>query len=387
MRLKRVIIVVLALAALRAPAEARVVFTGYGDFQLTLRGRTTVGGPPALLGALGVRDTVLHSRGGGLAGLGFFAVTEIDEGLTFENDVTYRDVGFNAGRVQLQYAFLSWEFAPDSTLRAGKITLPIGYYNRELFYPFRRPSISAPLFYSAILGLPIADLGLVVDAEREFGPLRARAELYGVNGYGHQSASTAAFRSGTVAGGLSTANNLKATNANDELAYGARAALSPVGAENFEWGVSFYNGDWDAKGERLFRMWNTHARAAAGGWDFLVEALWTRVEGDQGFAANLGDGNWGTYGGFFSAAYDRLRWRERALTPWLRLEWYRSEAAANRFGAETVMVYTGGFAWALRPAVQLKVEWLRLEYAVPFKPAGTLTLDADIFSGGLTLTF
>src|SRR5579862_6120718 len=142
-----------------APAAAKVQFTGYGDFRLSAFAGTKLFGDAPALAAFNAAPTDTRTRGFSIDSLGIFATTSLKENTDFQMDLTFRQIGNTTGVTTIQYGYLEHRPAPDVTYRAGKITLPIGYFNQNQFYSFQRVELTAPVFVRAILGLPIADVG------------------------------------------------------------------------------------------------------------------------------------------------------------------------------------------------------------------------------------
>ncbi len=331
-----------ALAA--APARAKVAFTGYGDFQAVPQGAFRIDGPAAALKGFGLAPERVEARGFSVAALGLFATTSLSDSSRFQMDVTYRDIGEDAKTVRVQYAYLEQE-AWGATFRAGKITLPFGWYNQNRFYPFQRPSVSGPVFQSSILGLPIADIGASAEKAVLVGDAVLTADLYAVNGYGPVPGSTGTFRSASLPGGLTIAGNIGRANANHDVAVGGRLELAAASARDDAVGASYYRGAWDPGGRHLFQMAGAHLRGRRGRASVLAEYLRLMVEGDEGFAANLGSRDWHTDSFFVEADVDAPPVRGRALTPWVRYERALSAGSsggpAERLGAASRWLSAG----------------------------------------------
>ena len=167
---------VLGLLLGAVPAQARIIFTGYGDFQASPLGRFDVEAAPALLSAFGVTKRSFESRGASIDSLGLFSTADLNDTTSFQVDFTYRDIGQNARTARVQYAFLE-NTGLGARWRLGKLALPFGYCNENYFYPFRRPSISAPVFNSVVLGLPISDVGGSARRELTLGAARLDGTL------------------------------------------------------------------------------------------------------------------------------------------------------------------------------------------------------------------
>lgn len=384
-RMRRAACAVLGALAC-APAAAKVVFTGYADFATTPQGSFKIDGPPSVLSGFGVGPEKIETRGSGINALGLFASTSLSDDAHLQMDVTYRNIGATAKTISIQYAYLEYS-AYDGQARVGKITLPFGWYNQNRFYPFQRPSISAPLFQSAILGLPIADIGAAAGRPFELGPLTATADVYAVNGYGPVPGSTTTFRSATLPGGLTIANNLGSADANHKVAAGARLDFAHKDFKDSNAGVSYYRGEWDPAGRKLFQMAGAHLRASAAGFEFIGEYLALSVKGDQGLEANLGSPDWRTDGFFAELDYHRLSVRDKTVTPWIRFEDYFSRAQGGGGGREAVWEAAGGTSVQLIDGVLAKFEAADLYYRLPFQGKGDLTLMGYVLQLGLTVTF
>ena len=125
--------------------------------------------------------------------------------------------------------------------QAGRITLPFGYYNSRRFYPFQRVELTAPIYISSILGLPIADAGAALSRRFDLGSdWGVDVRAYGVNGYGGVAGSSVALRNPALPGGLGMSGNLGAGNNNKDIAVGGQVALSRDGVG--EVGTSYYRG-------------------------------------------------------------------------------------------------------------------------------------------------
>lgn len=371
--------------ALAAPSQAKVVFTGYADFVTTPQGSFKIDGPPAVLSPFGLTPERLETRGSGISALGLFATTSLDDATRLQMDVTYRDIGATAKTVAIQYAYLEHD-AFGGQARVGKITLPFGWYNQHHFYGFQRPSISAPVFQGSILGLPMADVGAGVQRPFPVGPLVATVDLYAVNGYGPVPGSTETFRSATLPGGLTIARNVGSTDANHKVALGARVEFSRPDAAETGAGLSYYRGEWDAGGKDLLQLAGAHVHARLAGFELMSEGLLMTVQGDQGFAANLGSRDWRTEGFFVKVDYLRLTAWGKPLTPWVRYEDYFSRGSAGG-PREALWEAAGGAALRLSEGVLAKVEVDDLYYRLPFAGKGDLTLTGYSLQLGLTVTF
>lgn len=377
---------VLAAAALCAlPARAKVIFTGYGDFRSTPQGVFRVDGPPSVLSGLGIAPERLEQRGNTVSAVGLFATTTLSDEARFQMDITYRDVGVNVRTIQAQYAYVDW--TPDEAeLQAGKITLPFGYYNQNRFYPFQRPSITGPLFISAIVGLPQADIGADAQKTLPFGAWTLKADVYSVNGYGPAPGSTDTFRSATLPGALTIAQNIGSTNPNHKLAFGGRLDLSHAALPDSSAGVSYYRGEWNPAGNRVFQMGGAHLHASWKGWTFLAEYLRLDVKGDQGMIQNFGGTDWRTDGFFAEVDARKVPLFGKTIAPWVRFEDYFSGRDGGEGPREAVWDAAGGASVQLIDAVAVKAQFDELYYALPFA-AGTVRLTGYLVSLGLVATF
>jgi hypothetical protein len=379
-------LVVLSLLAAGAvpPAAAKVVFTGYGDFRAVPQGSFRVDGPRSALANFGLGPERVEARGFSVDSLGLFATTSLSDRTRLQMDVTYRDIGQDAKTIRIQYAYLESE-AWGAKFRAGKITLPFGWYNEHRFYPFQRPSISGPIFQSAILGLPMADIGASARKTFPVGPAALSADVYAVNGYGPVPGSTDSFRSASLPGGLTIARNIGSADPNHKIAVGGRLDLSPADDDADGLGASYYRGEWDPAGRNLFQMAGAHARGRWGGLEALAEYTRLIVQGDRGFAANLGSPDWSMGSLFAEADWHGLAVRGRALTPWARYE--RAVSRGSSGGSrERLWAASGGAALQVLPGLAVKAEFDDLSYRLPF-PAGDVTLSGYSLTLGLTATY
>lgn len=379
---------VLMLAACAAPAAAKVVFTGYGDFQFTPLGRFRIDGPPAILSGFGLGSGVLETRGNTINALGLFATTALNEKAKLQMDVTYKGIASTVKTLTVQYAYVEYaDFG--GTARLGKITIPFNYYNEKKFYPFQHASITAPNFQSSILGLPIADVGAAVSRPFDVGAgFTLKADLYGVNGYGPTPGSTTTFRNGGVpSNALTIANNVGSSDANHDVAFGARLELSHSSLPNSSAGVSYYHDRWDPQGQKLFQMGGAHLHLAAGGFDWLSEALMLNAKGDAGMVQTFGSPDWRTDGFFSELDYLKLMAWDKAVTPWVRYEDYLSHAVGGGGGKERLTNIAGGVSVALTEGVLAKFQATDLYYRLPYQGQGDLKIDGYSFATALTVTF
>ena len=373
-----------SLALLPAAVSAKVVFTGYGDFQLTPQSRFRLDGAPASLASLNTGAGTIESRSAVIDSLGLFATTNISDQTRMAMDVTYRDIGAAVRTIRVQYAYVEHESAWGEG-RAGRITVPFGWYNQSRFYPFSRPAVSAPLFQSGILGLPMADLGASLGRRFELGPVAVRLDVYGVNGYGNVTGASTTFRAGSLPGGLVIANNLPSRNSNNRMSLGGRVDAGPAGREGTSIGASYYRGEWDPEGRRLLQLAGAHVRAEAAGFYFLAEGLHMDVRGDQGMLASFGGENWRTDGGFALLEYQKLEVMGKAVTPWLRGESYTSRASR---GGPREALWSGAAGAALQAheGLWLKLQGTRLYYRIPLQ-GGDVSIDGYQLLSAVTVSF
>lgn len=378
----------LALGLLTAwagpPAQAKVSFTGYGSFLFTPDANLRIFAPAAALG--GLPEGTHRARGFSTDAVGLFAATPVGEEADFLMDVAYRNISGTVKELRVQYAYLDTALpVPGLRLQAGKVTLPIGYFNTRRFYPFQRVELSAPLFQSAILGLPIADAGGVLSYRGETSELAFDVRLFGVNGYGSVPTSTASFRSPTLPGGLAVSNNLGASNNNRDVAVGGQAALS--GGQLWEYGVSYYRGAWDRSGERLFQIYSSHVHWAPGKFDVLLEYLHLAVAGDEGMLTAFGRKDWSLDGAFLAASAPAGAVWGRPLTAYGRGELYDGSANDGTGGHELVRSAAAGLSLKSNDWITWKGEYLWLDYRVPAANAKALQLMGYAAQLGLVVTF
>jgi hypothetical protein len=369
------------------PAQAKVVFTGYGDFRYTALSAFDIEGPASLLATFNLRDTSIKSRSARMESVGIFATTNLSPGLDFLMDVTYREIGVKTNELRLQYAYLNYAVSEQTELSLGKITLPFGYLNQQKFYSFQRVAITAPTFQQGILGLPIADIGASASHQLPVGPVQLKADIYAVNGYGPITGSTASFRNGSLPGGLVLANNLPSRDANNRTAFGGRFTFSPAGNPEIEAGVSYYSGHWNSEGTSPFEMKNAHLHADVSHFEFLAEYLCLDIEGDQGFVNNLGIADWRTTGYFGKLSYDGFQIAGKPLIPWVRFEEYASHGVGGGSGREKLRSPAGGVALKTTENVSIKLEVSHLFYVIPFQGQGDLKLEGNSYLLGASFTF
>lgn len=379
---------VMMAALCAAPAGAKVVFTGYGDFQVTPQGEFRLDGPPPILNRFGLGPEVITTRSSTINSLGLFATTAINDQTRLMMDVTYKNIGATVKTLTIQYGFLEYSDY-GATARVGKITLPFGYYNQNRFYPFQHASITAPTFTSAILGLPIADIGATIGRPFDLGGgVTLTADVYGVNGYATSPGSSTTFRdSGLLSSALSIANNIGSSDNNHDVAFGARLDLSQAELPGSSFGVSYYHDRWDPSGQNLFQMGNAYLHATAGGFDLLTEYLMLNAKNDPGSAANFASTNWRTDGFFAELNYLKLFAGKHQVTPWIRYEDYLSHAVEGNGGKEKLTDVAGGVAVALTDGVTAKFQGSDLYYRLPFQGQGDLKIQGYSFATALTVTF
>lgn len=378
-----------ALAVLLLPSisGAKIFFTGYGNFQMSAQQSSKIYGDPAALATFKLTDSSVKTRGFTMDSLGFFATTNIKEEMNFLLDLTYRKIGNTTGETRIQYAYLEdipWE---DFRYRLGKITLPFGYYNQNRFYAFQREELSSPVFQSAILGLPIADVGASIQKRYQTRAARIDVDLYGVNGYGGTPSDPKKFRSATLPGALVLSGNLASSNGNGNIAFGGRLRFAEIAGRQLESGVSYYGGAWDSGGSKYFQMMNVHFHSKVARLDFLAEYLHMDVLGDAGFAASVGDEHWMTDGYFMTMSYPLWQIRDMPLTPFLTSEGYVSRGKHSGGGQERLQSYHAGLCLKPLEAVRVKMEYGFLKYGLPLVGMGDLKLDIHNVLLSLSLAF
>lgn len=364
----------LLACALAPPAGAKIVWTGYADLHFLAHSRARISGPDAILASLGAQ-TRSERHDFRVPAAGMFATTQIGPRGSLHLDLTFSELGSAAARTTLQYAFLEFAPAEPWTLRAGKITLPLGYYNEHRFYPFRRHEAAPPAFSSGILGLPISDLGASAARRLAAGPAAGELSVYAVNGYGGVPGTPASFRTPSALG-LAVRNNLRSADNNSKPAYGARLELQELSGRPLRAGVSYYRGEWDPDGDSPLQLGVAHGLLAAGTAELLFEYLIIDVRGDPGFAAAVGSPEWTTRGYFVSAHYQACAPFGRPLTPFALYERYRTEGAAGG-PREKLDAYAAGLAADASEGVRLKLQYRRIEYALPFAGVGDVFLVSD----------
>lgn len=382
----------LALAALAAlapaAASAKVTFTGYADLRYTPGLDLKITGQPATLSSFSLSEGEQFTRSFSANAIGLFATTELQEDLDFRMDLTFRAIGETVGQTRIQYAYLNWAPWADTTLRAGKITLPFGYYNENKFYGFQRYGITPPIFQTGILGLPIADWGASAAQRLPLGWASLEAAAYTVNGYGHVGTSKNSLRSASLPGGLVLANNFRSADNNHKPAVGGRLRLIEIAGGSNEVGASYYAGNWDDSGLEPMYLAGAHARVGAAGFELLVEALHLAVRGDQGFAPSIGAQNWTTDGGFATLNYADFKVKGKALVPHVQYELYRTRPNDGGTDREVVRSWAAGLSYQAHAQLRLKAECLYLIYVVPDASRnGNLRLGADGVTLAAVLTF
>lgn len=370
--------------AAASPAASKVSFTGYGNFLFTADANLRIFAPASLLA--GSPEGTFRARGFSTDALGLFAATPVGEEADFLMDVSYRGIGRTVRELRVQYAYLDTALPwAGMRLQVGKVTLPLGYYNTRRFYPFQRVELSAPIFQSGILGLPIADAGGGLSYQGEAADLGFDVRLFGVNGYGSVPTSTASFRNSSLPGGLAVSNNLGSGNNNRDVAVGGQVALSRSGG--WETGLSYYRGAWDRSGERLFQLFGTHVHWTPGKFDVLLEGLHLKADGDEGMRQAFGRDDWETDGGFLSVSRPVGTVYAVPLSLYGRGELYDSSARDGTGGHEVLRSAAAGFSARVSDWVTWKGEYLWLDYRMPAAKAKALQLMGYTAQFGLVVTF
>lgn len=376
------------LACLPTFSAAKVTFTGYGDLRYNAGTKLDLGGPAATLAKFTTTPQNSTSRGFSANAIGLFATTEIREDLQFLMDLSFHGVGSQVGQLNLQYAYLHWFPVKDTNFNAGRVTLPFGYFNENRFYAFQRHGITAPVFQSSILGLPIADWGVTAQQRFPLEPFTVEATAYVINGYGAAQGQKTALRSAAVPGAISLTTNLRATDNNNKPALGGRVALNNIGGLPVETGVSYYWGTWDSSGLEPMYMVDAHLHTYYAGFDFLLETLHIGVRGDTGFAQSIGSPNWSTDGGFATLSYDALTVKGKTVVPYFQFENYLSRPNSGDSPREKLRTLTAGAAVKIVPQVTLKGEFLRFSYVLPdVASGGALSLVANQVQMAVVVTF
>lgn len=361
------------------PVSAKVVFTGYADLQVSPQAVTKITASPAVAGQIQALTGAplptgsAESRSFNTDSLGLFATTSFNEETDFLMDITYKRIGATAGETRVQYAYLDFHRPSLGEAKVGRVTLPIGYYNEHRFYSFQRQAISPPFFQSAILGLPIADHGVVLSKTLDLGGLELSGAGFLVNGYGPASGSTDTFRRGLggVSGSLVIANNLGNTNANSQFAYGGNLGLSFLENRPAKVGVSAYQGAWRPNGDYNFTMFNTYLVWESKRLSLIAEGLRTMTDGDKGMVTLFGVQKWESTGGFVEGSYSFIKeeTRELALFAGTEQTVVRGKGAGES-GREKLTAHKTGVSWRLNPFVLLKAQYLFLDYKIPIQVGG-----------------
>ncbi len=380
----RLLSALLAAAALSAPAAAKVAFTGYGSFTFTPEGTFQIYGPASVIGTLPEGPTRI--RAFALDSVGLFATTKVGEDSDFLMDLNFRSIGATVGELRVQYAYLDTGLPWEARLKAGKVTLPLGYLNTRRFYPFQRVELSPPTFVSGILGLPIADIGGIVSRRFPAGDYGLDMKVFGVNGYGSIPGSTGTFRSAGTPGGLGIARNLGSANNNRDLAVGGQLALNKGGTDD-ELGASYYRGAWDPSGDRLLQIAMAHLHLTPEKFDILAEYLHMNVTGDEGMFKSFGRPDWHTDGGFLDVSRPVGSVAGKPLLGYGRGEAYFSGANDGSGGHEIMRVLAGGLNLRVNESIVWKGELLWLEYRVPLAAAKSVVLAGHTAQLGLVITF
>lgn len=374
----------LLTASISAPAEAKVAFTGYGNFVMPADSYFKIRGPAAVLGTTPQGNLI--SKGFRLDAVGLFATTKVSEDADFLMDLTFRNVGNTVGQTRIQYAYLDTAL-PWWGLRAqlGRVNLPFNYYNSRRFYPFQRVETSAPVFVNAVLGLPIADAGAVLSRRFELdGGWGLDARAYAVNGYGSLNGSTTTLRSPSLPGGIALSGNLGSSNNNKDVAFGGQVAVSRTG--NGEAGVSYYRGAWDRESRRVLQLAGAHLFWTPGEFDLLAEYLHIHATGDEGMLQTVRSTSWATHGFFATASHPLLRAREREVVGWAHFENYHTGRASGGPGKEVLRSYSGGLHYPINDAVAVKAEGIYLFYAIP-TATQSIIIDGRILQASVVITF
>ncbi len=384
---RRAALAIAAVLAAGRPAAAKVTFSGYADLRFAAAS-LDVGGGPGVLSGLGLTAGSAQSAAFSADAIGLFATTELQDNLRFQMDLTYRSIGSNSVQTRIQYAYLDYTALPETTVKAGRIPLPFGYYNENRFYAFQRYPINSPLFQSAILGLPMVDWGAAVSRRFKAAGLDAEATVYAVNGFGSVPGSPDALRKASVPGGLSIAGNVGATDNNGKPAFGGRLRLFPVAGSQAEAGLSYYYGQWDKSATQNLQIAGLHARVPIGRLELLASALELDAQGDQGFAPQVGGADWRTRGWHATASYELGSWRGVPVVPYIQGEHYRTHAANLSAPDEKLDSLAVGTSFQLTPGARLKAEYLKFYYELPYaSPSDRLTLEADVWELAVVLTF
>ncbi len=371
---------------------AKVVFTGYSELRFTPQGVLEISGSDSALALLARDRRHTTTRSFSINNLGLFAATSFNERFDFLIDFTYRRIATTVGEMRIQYAYLHYHNEALWEVKAGKVTVPAGIYNENYFYPFSRIPLSPPVFQSSVLGLPFADLGLIVAKTWLARPMDLQLSLVAVNGYGPAQAGTLVFRGGLgIIDGLSVASNQGATNSNEEFTYGAKGMVSFLPRRNAKLGLSAKRGPWDREGQFDFTHVSAFGEVMIGDWQFLTEALGVEVEGDEGMKRFFGDKGWQSKAVFFETSTAVLKREARKIMAFAGAEIARGEGLGPAsLGEEKIDRYKLGVVWYEGEHIQVKAEASRLVYSIPFVPGGvheSLDLNSTQLTTGLILLF
>lgn len=371
---------------------AKVVFTGYSELRFTPQGVLEISGSDSALALLGRDRRETTTRSFSINNLGLFAATSFNERFDFLIDFTYRRIATTVGETRIQYAYLHYHNAALWEVKAGKVTVPAGIYNENYFYPFARVPLSPPVFQSSILGLPFADLGLIVAKTWALKPMDLQLSLFAVNGYGPAQAGTQVFRGGLgIVDGLSVASNQGAVNSNEEFTYGAKGQIAFLPQRKAKVGLSAKRGPWDREGKYDFTHASAFGEVTLGDWQLLTEALGVEVEGDEGMARFFGDKGWRSAAVFLETSYAFWKREGRKITGFVGAEIARGEGLGPAsLGEEKIDRYKLGVVWYEGEHIQVKAEASRLGYSIPFLPGGvreSLDLTSTQWTTGLILLF
>ncbi len=388
---KRFRIALILLAMLFRPifSEAKVTFTGYGDLQMTTHSRAKIYGDDAALAAFSLPEQAVESRGFSIPNVGLFATTNLIDNMDLLMDLTFHQLGQNVGQTTIQYVYLQHSPWDDFTYKAGKITLPFGYYNQNRFYSFQRIELSAPTFQSAILGLPISNFGAGAQKRIQLKSMRVDLDAYTVNGYGFTPSDKTGtkFRAATLVGGITIAGNVSTRNTNPNLAYGTRVNLAQIGGQPIDTGVSYFAGTWDKSGTKWYQLMNAYYHSDMGKLDLLVEYLHMDVTGDQGFVSSVNDTHYQTDGAFMTASYPLWQVRGMPLSPYIGAEAYVTRGHHSGGGQEKLQGYKGGLCLKPIDALRLKLEYAYLYYNLPLVGKGDLKIQAHTVALMLSTVF
>ena len=384
MSLKKLSVIIAAslLSQWGAPpaSPAKVVFTGYADLRAIPYGITEIRASQGLAALLAGAQTKTRETAFNIDSVGLFAATHFNDQLGFDIDITYKNIGFKTNEIRFQYANLFYDAPGGIYLKAGKITLPIGYFNENLFYPFSRKSIDPPVFQSAILGLPISDIGMSAVKTFDSDPVQLSVSAFGVNGYGNADTGVQVFRPGLAASGaLVLSNNLKAANSNDTLAGGGKVQLAFLPGKQMKIGASGYYGPWSRNSMDDFTMANGYVRFEDPRFEFLAEYLNTKTQNDAGVVGAFGVDDWKSDGFFIEAALRLLERDGKVLHGFAGFENTVVKGDGGGVGTEELMNYKGGFSLKMNDFITLKTEYSHLKYQLPVQKTGGGTPDGIAF--------